>query len=63
MRVRVSGMNPNSIPRLNPPLDEKEEQGGGKNSERGKAEEALNHPLVKEAINIFGGRVVEIKNL
>jgi len=63
MRVRVSGMNPNSIPRLNPPLEEKEEQGGGKNSERRKAEEALNHPLVKEAINIFGGRVVEIKNL
>jgi hypothetical protein len=56
-------MNPNSIPRLNPPLEEKEEQGGGKNSERRKAEEALNHPLVKEAIKIFGGRVVEIKNL
>jgi DNA polymerase-3 subunit gamma/tau len=63
MTVRVSGMNPNSIPRLNPSLEEKEEPGGGKNSERQKSEEALNHPLVKEAINIFGGRVVEIKNL
>jgi DNA polymerase-3 subunit gamma/tau len=30
---------------------------------REKQEGALNHPLVREAINVFGGRVVEIKDL
>ncbi|MBP1717185.1 MAG: dnaX [Deltaproteobacteria bacterium] len=34
-----------------------------KPSLREKQDEALNHPLVREAINIFGGRVVEIKDL
>jgi DNA polymerase-3 subunit gamma/tau len=60
MRVRVAGMNPH-------PLSSKhsgnglEERPGIKNSSKNRQEEALNHPLVKEAIDIFGGRVVEIK--
>jgi hypothetical protein len=50
------------------PASSSRSQGGenkneGKNSRRDKQEEALNHPLVREAINIFGGRVVEIKLL
>lgn len=61
MRVTVSGMNPNSGDRGNPVREA--EQDKRKNSKREKEEEALNHPLVREAINIFGGRVVEIKNL
>ena len=59
LRVKVSGMNPASSPRSKG--EEKKRE--GKNSRREKQEEALNHPLVREAINIFGGRVVEIKNL
>jgi DNA polymerase-3 subunit gamma/tau len=61
MRVQVVGLNPDAVPR-----------GNGLNSEGGRDRkknsrddqvDALNHPLVREAINIFGGRVVEIKNL
>jgi len=33
------------------------------NSPKNTQEEVLNHPLVKEVLNIFGGRVVEIRNL
>jgi len=41
---------------------------GGKENQkkpnlRERQNEALNHPLVREAINVFGGRVVEIKDL
>jgi DNA polymerase-3 subunit gamma/tau len=61
MRVTVSGMNPNSGDRGNPVREAGHDK--RKNSKREKEEEALNHPLVREAINIFGGRVVEIKNL
>lgn len=59
MKVKVSSMNPASLPRVKG----EGAKGERKNSERGKQEEALNHPLVREAINIFGGRVVEIKHL
>jgi DNA polymerase-3 subunit gamma/tau len=58
MKVKVSGLNPASLPRGRG--EDNEEK---KNSRREKQEEALNHPLVREAINIFGGRVVEIKHL
>jgi hypothetical protein len=54
-------------------LGDRRSSGGGKtNGEkenhknptlREKQEGALNHPLVREAINVFGGRVVEIKDL
>ena len=59
MMVKVSGMNPASSSRNKG----EENKGEGKNSPRDKQEDALNHPLVREAINIFGGRVVEIKLL
>jgi DNA polymerase-3 subunit gamma/tau len=59
MKVKVSGLNPASLPRGRGG-DNQEEK---KNSRREKQEEALNHPLVREAVNIFGGRVVEIKLL
>ena len=57
MKVKVSSMNPISSPRGKGG----ENKGEGKNSRQDKQEEALNHPLVREAINIFGGRVTEIK--
>jgi len=62
MKVHISGMNP---PPLSPNLSGNgpEVNHGRKNSKRNQQEEALNHPLVKEALNIFGGRVVEIKLL
>jgi len=59
MRVHISGINPNSLPRGST-IKEMEER---KNPEQEKEEEALDHPLVKEALNIFGGRVLEIKIL
>jgi DNA polymerase-3 subunit gamma/tau len=61
IRVRVKGLTSQGSSGNGP--------GGGENernkkpSLRDKQEEALNHPLVREAVNIFGGRVVEIKNL
>jgi len=58
MKVRVSGKKAGSLPRRGP-----ENQGERKNSKREREEETLNHPLLREAINVFGGRVVEIKNL
>jgi len=60
LKVRVKGLG-----------DRTSSAGGAANGEnenpkkpnlRQKQDEALNHPLVREAINIFGGRVVEIKN-
>jgi len=59
LQVKVTGVNPAALPRGPAP----ESPGEKKNSKREKEEEALNHPLVREAINVFGGRVVEIKNL
>jgi DNA polymerase-3 subunit gamma/tau len=61
MQVTVSGINPLSVDCGNPVHEEERDK--GRDSQREKEEEALNHPLVREAINIFGGRVVEIKNL
>jgi len=58
MKVKVSGKKPGSLPRKGA-----ENQGERKNSKREREEETLNHPLLREAINVFGGRVVEIKNL
>jgi DNA polymerase-3 subunit gamma/tau len=58
MKVRISGKKAGSLPRRGP-----ENQGERKNSKREREEETLNHPLLREAINVFGGRVVEIKNL
>jgi DNA polymerase-3 subunit gamma/tau len=59
LKVRVSSINPGAFL----PGKGGEGPGGRRNAKGGKEEEALNHPLVREAINIFGGRVVEIKNL
>ena len=61
MRVQIVSLNPDAVPRGNR-IDGEGERDRKKNS-RDDQEEALNHPLVREAINIFGGRVVEIKNL
>jgi len=61
MRVQVTGLKSDEVLRGNRASAE-EEKGRKKNS-RNEKEEALNHPLVREAINIFGGRVVEIKDL
>jgi DNA polymerase-3 subunit gamma/tau len=58
LKVKVSGLSPQALPRR--PLPEN--SGEKKNSKREKQEEALNHPLVRDAIHVFGGRVVEIKN-
>ncbi len=58
LRLKVTGVSPGALPRGPVP----ESPGGKKNSKREKEEEALNHPLVRDAINVFGGRVVEIKN-
>ena len=58
MKVKVSGKKPGSSPPKGP-----EAPGERKNSKREREEETLNHPLLREAINVFGGRVVEIKNL
>jgi DNA polymerase-3 subunit gamma/tau len=58
MKVKVSGRKPGALPRKG-----LENQGERKNSKREREEETLNHPLLREAINVFGGRVVEIKDL
>ncbi len=58
MKVKISGKKGGFFARKG-----SENQGERKNSRREREEEALNHPLVREAINVFGGRVVEIKNL
>jgi DNA polymerase-3 subunit gamma/tau len=58
MKVKVSGKKAGSLPRKGA-----ENQGERKNSKREREEETLNHPLLREAINVFGGRIVEIKNL
>jgi len=61
MNVRISGLNAQypSSPVTNSKNAGKSPQ---KNSVKNQQDETLNHPLVREAINIFGGRVVEIKN-
>jgi DNA polymerase-3 subunit gamma/tau len=59
LRVKVTGVNPGALPRGPAP----ESPGEKRNSKREREEEALNHPLVRDAIDVFGGRVVEIKNL
>jgi DNA polymerase-3 subunit gamma/tau len=61
LQVRVKGLNGQGSKGNDPGNGEKEKNRNS--SLREKQEEALNHPLVREAINIFGGRVVEIKNL
>ncbi len=60
MKVRITGIEPNALPRGDANAGP-QDRGTGKNPKKNDAEEALNHPLVREAINIFGGRVVEIK--
>jgi DNA polymerase-3 subunit gamma/tau len=61
MRVQVVGLKSDAVLR-GYRANAAEEKGRKKNS-RDEKQEALNHPLVREAINIFGGRVVEIKDL
>jgi DNA polymerase-3 subunit gamma/tau len=56
-KVRISAKKAGSLPRGGT-----ENRGERKNSKREREEETLNHPLLREAINVFGGRVVEIKN-
>jgi DNA polymerase-3 subunit gamma/tau len=60
MQVRITGIEPNALPRVDANAGP-QDRGTGRNHKKNNAEEALNHPLVREAINIFGGRVVEIK--
>ncbi len=61
LKVRVKGLGDREPSAGGAPNGEKENH--KKPSLREKQDEALNHPLVREAINIFGGRVVEIKDL
>jgi len=61
IKVRVKGLSGQGPYGNGPGSGEREIN--KKPSLRDKQEEALNHPLVREAVNIFGGRVVEIKNL
>jgi DNA polymerase-3 subunit gamma/tau len=61
IKVRVRGLSGQEPSGNGPGSGEREK--AKKPSLRDKQEEALNHPLVREAVNIFGGRVVEIKNL
>jgi DNA polymerase-3 subunit gamma/tau len=61
LKVRVKALGGRETPGGGAPNGEKENP--KKPTLREKQEEALNHPLVREAINVFGGRVVEIKDL
>jgi len=61
MRVQVVGLKSDAV--LRGYRANAEEEKGRKKNSRDEKQEALNHPLVREAINIFGGRVVEIKDL
>jgi hypothetical protein len=57
VKVKISALRPEA-------LSSSEPENAGENvkkDQRNQREDALNHPLVKEAINVFGGRVVEIK--
>jgi DNA polymerase-3 subunit gamma/tau len=60
VRVRITGLDS----RFLSSRDSGDQNGetGKKNSTGQVQEDALNHPLVREAINIFGGRIVEIKS-
>ena len=59
IKVKISRLDPAAVPR-GKGVENKEP---AKDSKRDRQEEVLNHPLVREAINILGGRVVEIKIL
>ena len=59
IKVKISRLDPAAVPR-GKGVENKE---AAKDSERERQEEVLNHPLVREAINILGGRVVDIKLL
>jgi DNA polymerase-3 subunit gamma/tau len=61
LKVRVKGLGDRGPSGRGTANGEKENH--KKPNLREKQEEALNHPLVREAINVFGGRVVEIKDL
>jgi len=61
LKVGVKALGDRQPPRSGTQNGEKENQ--KKPTLREKQEGALNHPLVREAINVFGGRVVEIKDL
>ncbi len=56
LKVRIAGMRAESAASGDSARDEN----GEKDPARQK-EDALNHPLVQEAVNVFGGRVIEIK--
>lgn len=56
MRIKISGIS-NHMP------SNSRAENHTQNSKKNTPEDVLNHPLVKEVLNIFGGRVVEIKNL
>jgi DNA polymerase III subunit gamma/tau len=57
VRVRISALRADVLPSA-----DAENGGEGTPKDPGRQkEDALNHPLVKEAINVFGGRVIEIK--
>jgi DNA polymerase-3 subunit gamma/tau len=60
MRVQVVGLKSDAV--LHGNRANAEEEKIRKKNSRDEKQEALNHPLVREAINIFGGRVVEIKD-
>jgi DNA polymerase-3 subunit gamma/tau len=59
MRVSITGLDSRVFSPGN--SDAPNGESGKKNSTRETQENTLNHPLVREAISIFGGRVVEIK--
>ncbi len=63
VKIRISALKPEALPSPDPENggEKGPPTGAGKKDQQSKQEEALNHPLVKEAINIFGGRVIEIK--
>ena len=61
VRVQIVGLKSDAVPAGN--RNPAEEEKGRKKNSRDEKQEALNHPLVREAINIFGGRVVDIKDL
>ncbi len=59
IKVKISRLDPAAVPRGKGV----ENKDPAKDSKRDRQEEVLNHPLVREAINILGGRVVDIKLL
>ncbi len=57
IRIKIAGISNHK------PDNSQSKSNNTQNFSRNHQEEILDHPLVKEALNIFGGRVVEIKNL